>query len=88
MQCEYVNADGSGGSEIYIGVEASQSACTAACFKRKISNPLINGATFSHSFNKKCYCEIGQNGQKISSKWRNCWFNKPFVPPESKWKII
>ena len=71
--------DGTGGSDVYDGLQPDGLACIKACQKRKESDSSINGATFGVAapYERACYCEremTGVNPDAATWKWKTCKF--------------
>ena len=74
VNCTFHRGDGIGGKEEYIGKEPSAKACAQECTKRKETDESINGATYSTTGTKKCYCEKGMSKRNDNKVWRSCFF--------------
>eukprot|EP00794_Sanderia_malayensis_P014991 gene14991-16537_t len=62
---EWLSGDGSGGTESYIGTQATKEACILECSKKSNGSVYANGATFM-DLHSHCFCEFGMT-QRISS---------------------
>jgi len=72
--CNFVQGDGVGGSEIYVGQATSPAECETQV---RTAQPTANGATISSGVlngNGSCYAEIGSTGTNDSGGWLTCIF--------------
>lgn len=70
-ECRWFNGDGTGGSEIYVGVLAPE-ACVKECAKRRLTDGSINGATVQKEGSPSCYCEKGMSGSS-GNTYKTCY---------------
>ena len=64
-------------NDINIGKKVNAIACQNACIRKSRSDPSINGATYSRTGTKVCYCE--KNMVRIDysdKKWKTYYLRK------------
>ena len=72
FNCSYKLGDGIGGTEQYIGTKESSMKCAQECIRRKKTDESINGATFSTTDLKTCYCEKGMTRRNDNRDYMSC----------------
>jgi len=80
IPCNYQSGDGIGGSETYIQKTETREECTQLCFKKRATDPSINGATYGYGNRaKECYCEKNMNERNTNTLWKSCMFDSKRV---------
>ena len=77
VNCTYRQGDGIGGAEQFIGIKETSMICAQECMLRKKNDDSINGATYSTTGTKKCYCEKGMIERNDEHVWMSCVFSQP-----------
>ena len=69
LPAHWKRGDGTGGSEVRIGVFANKEVCYAMCSIQRKNGKLANGATVDSRTQKICYCEYGMTGRNSNRQW-------------------
>jgi len=84
--CTFTTGDGTGGSEINVGVKRNAAECFKTCMERKKTVSNINGVTISSgsAVNVKCYCEKGMTGNNVNKKYKTCKLQRTVCTDDHK----
>lgn len=70
--CDFVDGDGTGGGEKFIGTVSNPKECVDKCVQSRVTYPTINGVTVDSGTGRNCYCEFDMKGSNGAKSWKTC----------------